>query len=96
MCEYDMALLFLEFYNHALGYFELFIAVLSAVCCIARWVCHRRKSDANYGHCNYRPLHYDYFRMLVARRWRLLGRDRYRAGNRKNTNASRLQTPLDV
>ncbi len=31
MCEYDMALLFLEFYNHALSYFELFIAVLSAV-----------------------------------------------------------------
>ena len=31
MCEYDMAVLFLEFFNHALSFFELFIAAFSAV-----------------------------------------------------------------
>ncbi len=31
MSEFEMATLFLDFYNHALSYFELFIATLSAV-----------------------------------------------------------------
>jgi hypothetical protein len=31
MSEFEMATLFLDFYNHVLSYFELFIATLSAV-----------------------------------------------------------------